>query len=482
MNSYKKYVEMKKTYLNFKHYVASCQLPVASGGMVEQNDILKKIKSIGFEFETDKMAPLKKVRNINTHQKNILTGVGIGESYELLNNKNENEYEHFKLTIDTPSGSSSVYSINYFLNNQHTYSDAVTKQDKIIYYFKNVDNFDKIFKHVEFHMTYTNIKQNSNVIYHYLEKSCKMISEYFKTFYLEKNLKIENIYTNEKRIFNENDLSILNKLNISNEMPNVITNHALIYENSDDDILYMIPNTNGKINDIDDVHWVVQTTLGILLEDVVDVINYLEIINDNNNQPNTNWKKSVENCSFIMNYFINTYLNNSNIYDHVEIVKMQNFITIIMYETNFMVFHPEYDHWIIDKYLYSFAIRHKYYEIIPNVSFYEQFKIFMTNYSPLYLSEYGTNLFYELIYELLNNNRSFIAKKDENSNIIYNLYGKEIGDDIENHSVKYPYENGIVLIEFRSFYKHLQKEAKKIGIETNGKMSIKKFKLLFSEK
>lgn len=30
MNSYKKYVEMKKTYLNFKHYVASCQLPVAS--------------------------------------------------------------------------------------------------------------------------------------------------------------------------------------------------------------------------------------------------------------------------------------------------------------------------------------------------------------------------------------------------------------------------------------------------------------------
>jgi hypothetical protein len=68
----------KDKYLKYKNKYNLLKIKI--GGMIENNDILTKIKSIGFEFETNKMSPFiiedNNLKSLGRHKKYLI------ENYE----------------------------------------------------------------------------------------------------------------------------------------------------------------------------------------------------------------------------------------------------------------------------------------------------------------------------------------------------------------------------------------------------------------
>jgi len=468
MNSKKKYIK----YINLK------------GGYIVNNDILLKIKSIGFEFETSKMSAFNIIGNeyslnnlnfFSNHQINLIKNyyditkeeafakysnfdeypiLKSIDKYKLSSNKLDNTLLINNTNIKTPSSGLVNNSIaeQIFLVTSDDINDNI-KSDKINKIFNNniiysegiyIDN-EKVlnlktnstsyhytpFRHTEFHFTFTHI-YNNNAIYYYLNQCIITLENYFSKL-------MKDIVTikNEKKTYIRN-------LN-GQELPNVITDKAILYYNENHSVFYIIPNWLN-IKNINTIGWVIQLTFGVLLEDIIDVIDYLACVNTRH-EPN--WISAKTNAQYIINSFIS--INHID-KDNNIIIKLLNFLTIFIYETQ-LIKDVETDG-NANKYLYSFLIRHDYHTIFPKLfEYHEQWKEFINNTNLIInsknLNQNYTKVFFKLLQNFISDNPSSTLKISQTKTINY-----------KNCTKHYPYK-GIVLIEFRSFYKHLSKQINK---------------------
>lgn len=490
-----KYVELKKLSNQFKINKKDNYFLNMSGGLISSNEILKKIKSIGFEFETDKMSPFTKIIDYKTEDYNNAKQFGKieppdmskEEYFEKKYGNSVNEYESlvidkigiepiilsetsdeiFKVISDTPSGFSSVYNLNYFLDKLNIYSDILEKDKEILYYLDN----QKPFVHTEFHFTFKRVEQTDNLIYKYLAKSVQMLENYFDSLEVITDIKIKNIVPNYIRRFAHlkiqyDDFLKKKELNIPDTLPNILTNKAILYKSRDEKQIYIIPNRKDNENTIKSIDWVIQMTIGVLMEDLVDLVNYLAYSDDEKSTIDKNWKNALMNSQYMVNEFLCKEKIMGKNYTNKNIKQLLGFITILIYETS--LGKDNNTSYKINKFKLSFGIRHKYNELL-NIfkdnqyilkNFFEYLKKLFENGHQfknfLSIKSFNNNfeLFAELYYQIVFNSKSVVIRQDENYQIT------EM--DIENEISKYPLVDDIILIEMRSFYKHLSKNLKKI--------------------
>lgn len=471
MNTRKKYIKYKNKYINLK------------GGYIANNDILLKIKSIGFEFETSKMSPfhivpseypIEDLNTFNKHQIDLFTDyfaitkeeasikynsladypilksiVKYKISSDILNNSllinnniktpnagllnNSIAEQIFLVTSDDINDEIQSDQINKILNNNILYSEGIYLDNEKIINLKSdsiLDNYTP-FRHTEFHFTFTHIN-NNNAIYYYLNQCIITLESYFSKL-------TQDMVT----IKNEKE-SYIRNLN-GRELPNIITNKAILYYNENHAVFYIIPNWLNQKN-INSIRWVIQLTFGILLEDIIEVIDYLACFNT---RYEPNWISAKTNAQYVIDSFVSIYTINK---DNDIIKRLLNFLTIFIYETQLIKDVKSDGN--ANKYLYSFLIRHDYHTIFPKLfEYHEQWKEFINNTNLIInsknLSQNYTEVFFQLLQNFISDNPTSTLKISHNKSIKY-----------KNCTKHYPYK-GIVLIEFRSFYKHLSKEINK---------------------
>ena len=384
----------------------------------------------------------------------------------------ENDNEIFKCTPDSPSVKSPVYEIQYYLNNNDYYSEILTSNNKILYY---LDSNVK-FSHTEFHFTYTNIIPNDDIINFYLAISVKKIEEHFNSLEKIDNIQLKNIDPSYIRTLSSK-VQQNQKLYLPNTIDNVISSKVVLYREPTEKNIYLIPNLKASKsnNSIDlsrtilSIDWVIQLTIGVLIEDIVDVINYLGYVDEKQTIIDKNWKNAIINGQYFVNNFVSLY-ENYNI-NNEDLKKLMNFIIIVMYELSLMNFLPS-SYGGSDKYKYSFGIRHEYHTIFPQINndlldkfYYYVIDLMNNKISFEYINLENTNNFQNiklelinLLFFIINDDESFIRYRDSDGKILKNDNGKPIKIRIQNIINKYPFKDNIILIEIRSFYKHLHKK------------------------
>jgi hypothetical protein len=286
--------------------------------------------------------------------------------------------------------------------------------------------------------------------------------------------------------------SIIEKYNLPSMINNIMTSRAIIYKNPTSNLLMMIPNrgsptnsTQSPTNTIYSIDWVIQMTIGVLIEDVVDVLNYLGYVDDEKKIIDLKWKNAVTNGINLIREFINLmeYVDTKVIlhnYNENDIKILLNVVTIIIYETSLMKNYEK------DKRQYTFGIRHTYSQIVqiipPRIK--NDFKFYcsnlgedmkkyeLKNLSNIKMEDFydNTELFYDLMTSLLTNNVSEVKRRDQYGNVEKLINGSDMKQPISNPiDTKYNIHDNIILIEMRSFYKHINK---KIGAGIQHKVTL----------
>ena len=459
MDIRQKYLKYKKKYFQLKNQY---------GGLIERNPILEKIMSIGFEFETQQMSPF--IKSNRNELRCINDKIKIYSTYD-------NDIEIF-ITPDTPMLDKDipVYSV-YFINNLcNNNSNNFLINDGEFRLIKCSETSGIAFKHAEFHFTFKNIIPNNNVIYHYLNESLNFVNIIFSK--------------------SNTELSLNNKITINNCNEQIdkliVTEQANIYNNRSG-LSYIIPNRKN-INTYNTINWVIQTTIGIHLENVISVLSYLDLVNSHSE---SYWAFIVRVSSFIINKFCEEY---DYSFDDIDIQKFLNWITIIIYEIGNANF--DINGITVLKYKLTFISRHTLCKMFPinikraiyiewynftcykNESNIKDFNslIEQLNFIKEYFSADIANELYsrlsskilftiigDIIENALKNNNDpddKILQRNENGSPIISQYTHEkLFTTIHKTTTKYNIENNILLFEFRSLYKLLDIEQNKQGID-----------------
>ena len=269
-----KYLKYKRKYINYKSLI---------GGKIEANNILKKIKSIGFEFETNQMS------FFNVYDEKNLTNSDINPTtHELfdkqifdINDTNDTNFI-FSINYDTPRDSSPVHNINSLYSSKDIH--------KKIHIGEYTCRSNQKFKHSEFHVTYTNITSNPNSIYFYLYDACKRICNFFDSL---------DIFENQEIVISDTDPNYISR---SDNEPYIVSSQAIIYR-EDNRRIYIIPNKK-KINNIRTINWIIQMTIGIQIENYISIVNYLLF---KEGYINKNWENAKRVSKKIYDIFLDLY-------------------------------------------------------------------------------------------------------------------------------------------------------------------------------
>ena len=233
-NYYYKYLKYKNKYINNN-------LKIKYGGYIHKNDILNKIISIGFEFETPSIVTIKKENNIPSFKKIIYN----------INKNIINDYD-FQITND-------VISYNNSIEDKIFIAYDILKNGYKFNYNKNDYEFLKGYNYdTEFIITYYKPKIDNDIILKYFTECCRDINNYL-------------LNNNNKIIFEDK----INNINI--------------IENNDYIIIL-----NKKLK------WQIQTTLCVNIKDFNKLVLYL-LDNENDNDNN---KIFYINClNYVKNFY-----------------------------------------------------------------------------------------------------------------------------------------------------------------------------------
>ena len=225
-----KYLKYKQKYLNLKKM---------NGGTILENDILKKIKSIGFEFETSDLFLL------STDNTNI---IGRYNMFDISGNQIENGISK-SFTLSNDAGTKPSRFISLFEENLLTYDNGSNIHDiSGTYTVNSVPN-------LELNILFKDPPEwtgaSNNIILKKFIKCCKKIRNVFKSY--------------EQRIVNvvKND---------DNFITNIFTNGKAI-------LTYKKYLEAGE-NIEDKIMFTPQCTFGCALKDVADIIIYLAYDNE----------------------------------------------------------------------------------------------------------------------------------------------------------------------------------------------------------
>ena len=414
------------------------------GGMITSNEILLKILSIGFEFETVSLHPvlinpenriiISQIGDINIKEKILLEGDYTTSSFEITPDYgNIKEFENFVNQYDHP----------YFV-----FSDTMFDE----YYYEmgccDYVNENK-FSNTEFVITFYKPIRSRGIITECFKLACKKISNYIK-----RSLKI-----NYMRVVEDDDSYIPNDY-FDNLQIFVSPHH---YVNGIGRSGYLAYILNHEC-DIEDINFKPQMTISVKLIDAVDVIEYLlsntyQFIYDKFRQ----FKEMGINLS---DSFIR---NNYSYYEskRIEQKLLSNWLTLVFF--NYFCYvrfkHEKYnnpnDADIYFKMFCPFLLRHDYSEIFPLnggkrllLDYIEH-----SNTGHLFGKHYNSaKVFDHTISDELAHDRNYINHPQKYLNYTCLLLGGleqfDIGEEPFNiETKKYPYDriNKIILLEYRNF-------------------------------
>ena len=267
-----------------------------------------------------------------------------------------------------------------------------------------------------------------------------------------------------------------------------------------------MPNIK-KINTFRSINWVIQTTIGVKILDVIDVLTYLNKTNHESDNKKSYWSCVVKIGKKIMETFCVEFPEYK--YNDISIQKMLNWLVIVVYENckqNIKFVFEYIKQYNINKFGLTFVSRHEYYEMLPNLdkTLLDNFKIFLSYDEPEKIVEKMESL-NESIQQIImsynlnidtttnisnnfNNCAIFLIIGDIITNAFDNtlrskaiIYRRNPNNTIEYSEVKttlkrtinvtkdqgtniYEIENEILLFEFRSLYKLLDMEQNSLGI------------------
>ena len=234
------------------------------GGKVTGNEILTKIRSLGFEFETGNMIPVILYDDNSTTPPTQKYGVDPEESHNIGTIKLDNEPVNVMIvsSTDTPLSSGGKYSLLSNLElvmkseNYRQLDDLYEfiKEHIVLYNDHNKYNF---YNHTEYIFTFLSSEPNTSI------NDDNIILKYFKYVvdYLKNNFTLTKTITNTNTNKEVTNTKIGSKLNIFN-------NNSL---------LYLIPMKSNEDFTPTTIKWVPQMTINIKVIDVISVLEYLTI-------------------------------------------------------------------------------------------------------------------------------------------------------------------------------------------------------------
>ena len=245
------------------------------GGKITTNEVLKKIISIGFEFETGNMIPVvKETYDID----GVFIEKYITDPYESHTIVTVPVHKDVNLTIvsstDTPLLTGGVNSLMSELERRFNEiveikpDEEKTNKEKE----EEEEKIEKINNFREFIYTYINPfdkNENENSQYNFYNHT-----EYIFTFL---PLKPSTSINDENIILKYFDY-VINYLKTSFILQDTITNEEVnsklkTFEN--DGLLYLIPMTSTEDFTPSTIKWVPQMTINVKVEDVISVLEYL---------------------------------------------------------------------------------------------------------------------------------------------------------------------------------------------------------------
>ena len=362
-------MEYKEKYIKYKNkYLLLKKIQKQIGGLIKGDDILKKIKSIGFEIESSDISPIILDNTPvgllgSTHSIERNTPVGLlGSKLDLERNT------HFK-----PYGFNSIYGSiikvpikqiidkrdvdscdilatqdSYILSEQiilkkkgniedldvgYIITDYLSNNKPITTSKKNIllieQNDDSTYGSFEFIITYRSIQSDKNLIYNKMIKIYNFLDNFFKS------------------------CTIIDDFTIN--IDDTIYKYY-IYKN--DNIYFM--SSLPKI-ELDIIQFTPQITLGINIKDINSIYEYLA--NDYSDFENYSLKNKLNNLEYILSEDIfGTYIN----YGYIS-----NFILLIYFFLNVDdITSYTYDDDIIgiNRNTINIKIRHKFSDIFNKLS------------------------------------------------------------------------------------------------------------------
>jgi len=301
-----KTIKRKKFFFKSKKQTKNLFFRNKIGGAIVRNSVLSKILSIGFECQTDLIGFCRNAANdtylpitlnfnhLNLAEADNFSFVMEGDHYGdvPLKSKINDEIKHLY-------GDNIPITINTADNQKIT----VTPDEKILS-LKEAEDYNDIVKYflnqhffndIEFHVTFKNINSQENVIYYYLKQAYEHISNFLEQFTLESSVKNITDGTGKTYSYFKGNSIFTNKLNSNEEIK----------------LISIRPNTNNLLTN---VPFTTQTTIGFKLEDAVDIITYL--FSDSEAQFTFDIAKSLA----------NTVCQNLDILDNI---KLLNWITLL---------------------------------------------------------------------------------------------------------------------------------------------------------
>lgn len=427
------------------------------GGDIRQNEILSKIKSIGFEFETDQMTFFKSNldfymdEEINNLKKKKRIEPDI--DFDIIHNPIKIDIDEIMSVVkDTPveSVTSEVWGFAQKLKtikNNYKIENRDTTGTLLIYDNTFNRNYESV-AHTEFHFTFIKIPSNDNCIIDYLKQSCSILLNYFV------NLDEKEVYLKHYDAPQE----ILNESTLYTDKPDKPHNGYFRTK------YYLILN-NENINNI---KWVIQATIGIDILDMISIGNYLSKLSTlTKSIYYALWRDSVSYAENFINEFL-IYHNelNSELSININTISIQillNYLSILIYYCKF----PK-----MNKYNMTFKIRHSYRTLYMNCIERINDEIIKKSWDNYIINKKYTPLSSDINCDIPISLQTDSVRDDYEIRLIIYLYifitsdkkiqkyflYKSKNFTLEDDDDKFKLLNNILLIEFRSFYKFLSYE------------------------
>lgn len=358
------------------------------GGTITYSTELEKIVSIGYEIESGMIAPF-----IITEDDSIISLSSFTYAKKIRGLLlSEKPNQSFMLTPDaTTGGKTPIYALHFFMGDRRPEPITISNDYGKIILDAMPDDTEDYLDNTEFHYTFKNILPSKNIIVNTLTEVLDTLQKYFTP-------------SRENRIQYKTGI-----ISSKGESFGVCT--YVIVGN----ILYLIPG-NIIHNMFATLPWTLQVTIGVRLENVPDVLNYI----------------SKDSGFTALIAPVNTHLAELN-----KIVKQSpasnGFLFLLLLNIT-----PKD---ITDKKYYYYPLRHTLFTIYSAMSPIDKeniTKLFDENYDSL--SSMGANQ-YGSVYDLFD----------------LFLFGDKNDPNHFTGTKKLPYSDGIVLIEVRDFQKQLKR-------------------------
>lgn len=421
----------------------------STGGRLVSNPILKKIISIGFEFETGNMTPLE---YSNSTKKIYMSDVKARKIEPSEEEKQKlSDANITKLTIvsdkDTPSMINPKESLIANLNERFLNEPAVghfLEQSKIDVYSRDTkipDNYN-FYYHTEYIFTFFSDSINDNDV---ILKYFGYVLNYLMTCFEFVETKMDSTSDLKLSYFK-------NK-----------------YYPRDDKFIYLIPMRTTQSFIPQTIQWVPQMTINIKVVDIIVVLPYLI--------KSTEYSKEVDTSIKELDFIKIRYNELGDSENKIKINKIYDILKNVFFVLIYIIKSKETkDEDDFRKNEYTFLFRCPLVDII--IGLYKKYDIEIVNFTiNLFIEKLQSNIqqkSFEILYDFLRFVLSYDGKKTNITNKFLedNITSEEIDlrfiyftEIFGSGATYYPYdaEKETILIEYRSFSQNLLKESKHQG-------------------